>query len=379
MKKIFIIAGEPSGDYLGSKLISDLNKLSKGQIEVTGIGGRMMSEHMNVFLDMSEITVIGIAEILPKLFKIKNIINETVKKIAEIKPDVIITIDFSGFNHRVAKRVKKIMPNTPIVHYVAPPVWAWRPWRAKKMHNFIDLLLTLFPFEPIFFEKFGLKSVFVGHPITNDDYLRLPSYEEKQDFCEKYKLNSSDMIICFLPGSRDSEIKYHVPIMNKTYSMLKKYYKNVKVIIPTLPEKVNFLKSLLKIDSCYIVTDLDEKNLAMNVSSLAVAASGTVNLELAKSSIPTIVIYKTSWFTAFLVKLLIKINYVSIINILAGKEVVPELLQDDCTPERIFDSIKKLNNPETINLQRREFNEIIELIKEPQSMLAAKEIINIKF
>lgn len=377
MKKIFIIAGEPSGDYLGSRLLQDLKVLTNNKVEILGIGGRLMAEHMKVFFDMSEITVIGIAEVLPKLIHIKKLIDNTAEKILEYKPDVLITIDSSGFTHRVAKKVKRENEDIPIVHYVAPPVWAWRPWRAKKMHKFIDLLLTLFPFEPKFFEKFGLKSVFVGHPVANDDYLVNPSIDAKDKFKKQFNIMPTDIVLCLLPGSRNSEIKKHVPIMNAAVKLIKKNYGSVKIFVPTLPEKKSLLSSLLDIDDCNVITDLKQKNVVLHISNVAIAASGTVNLELAKTGTPSIVIYKTSWLTALLVKLLIKVKWVSILNILAKKEIVPELLQKHCTPEEICKTFNEMINSNKLLLQKSEFENLIDLIKEPQEMLAAKEVVNL--
>lgn len=377
MKKIFIIAGEPSGDYLGSRLLHDLKVLTNNKVEILGIGGRLMAEHMKVFFDMSEITVIGIAEVIPKLMHIKKLIDKTVEKILEYEPDALITIDSSGFTHRVAKKVKKENENIPIAHYVAPPVWAWRPWRAKKMHKFIDLLLTLFHFEPKFFEKFSLKSVFVGHPVANDDYLVTPPIYAKDKFKKQYNITPTDIVLCLLPGSRNSEIEKHVPIMNAAVKLIRKSYGNVKVFIPTLPEKKPLLSSLLDIEESSIITDLTQKNIVLHISNVAIAASGTVNLELAKAGTPSIVIYKTSKFTAFFVKLLIKVKWVSILNILAKKEIVPELLQKHCTPEEIYKTFDEMINSNKLLLQKAEFENLINLIKEPQEMLAAKEVINL--
>ncbi len=378
MKSIFIIAGEASGDYLGANLLKDLTLLSHGKIKATGIGGQLMSQYMNVFFDMSEINLIGIAEIFTKIFKMKKLIKKTAAKILEEKPAVLITIDSSGFTHRVAKLVRSKNKNIKIVHYVAPPAWAWRPWRAKKMHKFIDLLMTLFPFEPKFFEKYKLKSVFVGHPIANDDCIVTPTKIQKNEFFKKYNLSSTDTILCFLPGSRNSEISRHVPIFIETLKKLKKSYKNIKVLIPTVLFHTKKLEDMfMNIDDVFIIADFSEKYTAMASSNVAIAASGTVTLELAKLGIPTIVIYKTSKITAFLVKLLIKIKHVSLVNILCKRTVVPELLQNECTADRIFEEFSKMLSSNDCLIQKKAFAEVIEMIKCPQEMTAAKEILKI--
>lgn len=377
-KRIFIIAGEPSGDYLGSNLIKDIKELTNGKVDIKGIGGECMQKAgLQLFFDMQEICLIGIAEVIPQIVKINKKINQTVEEILKFNPDVVITIDSSGFTHRVNKRLKKANKDIPIIHYVAPPVWAWRPWRARSMHKFIDLLLTLFPFEPKFFEKHGLKSVFVGHPISKDPNLIEPTRDEKQRFERKYNMASANLNICFLPGSRDSEITRHMNIFNKAMEILGKKYDKINVTIPTLSTKVALVQKLVGGYIPHIITDRREKTLAMYSANIAVAASGSVNLELAITKTPTIVIYKTSPITAFIVRLLIKVNMVNIVNILLKEKIVPELLQENCTPENIAQSIESMISSRDCLVQKDAYKKVVELIKEPEKMFAAKEVLNL--
>lgn len=377
-KRIFIIAGEPSGDYLGSNLIKDIKDLTNNKVDIKGIGGELMQKAgLQLFFDMQEICLIGVAEVIPQIVKIKKKISQTVEEILKFDPDVIITIDSSGFTHRVNKKLKKKNKDIPIIHYVAPPVWAWRPWRARSMHKFIDLLLTLFPFEPKYFEKYGLRSVFVGHPISKDPNLIEPTRDEKQRFERKYSMASANLNICFLPGSRDSEISRHIAIFNDTMKILTKRYDKINVSIPTLESKVALVEKLVKGYVPHIITDRREKTLAMYSANIAVAASGSVNLELAITKTPTIVIYKTSSITAFVVRLLIKVNMVNIVNILLKDKVVPELLQENCTPENIAQSIESMISSRDCLVQKDACKKVIELIKEPEKMFAAKEVLNL--
>lgn len=378
MKSIFIIAGEASGDYLGAKLLEDLNSLTNRKVKATGIGGALMAKYIDVFFDMSEINLIGIAEIFSKIFKMKKLIRKTVNKILKEKPDVLITIDSSGFTHRVAKLVRAANKDIKIVHYVAPPAWAWRPWRARKMHRFIDLLMTLFPFETKFFEKYNVRSVFVGHPIANDDSIVSATEIEKKDFLKKYNISSVDTVLCFLPGSRKSEISRHVPVFIEALKKLGESYKNIKVLVPTLPSHAGILNNMFRnVEDVFVISSDYEKYTAMSSSNIAIAASGTVTLELAKLGIPTIVIYKTSKITAFLVKILINIKYVSLVNILLKKMVLPELLQKECTADRIFEEFSKMLDSNNCLIQKKAFEDVIEIIRCPQDMLAAKEILKI--
>lgn len=377
-KRVFIIAGEPSGDYIGSKLIKDLRELTNNGIETYGICGDLMAgAGMKEFLHMNEISFIGIAEVIPHLLKIRKLISRTASEIVKYRPDAVVTIDSSGFTHRVAKRVKRINKDIPIIHYVAPPVWAWRAWRARSMHKFLDLLLTLFPFEPKYFEKFGLKSVFVGHPIVKEPYLDVPTPDEKQRFKEKYRMLNSHINICFLPGSRDSEIEKHINVFNDVMRILTEKYELINVIVPTLPSKFALVKSKLGNFQYSIVTDKREKGLAMYLSNIAVAASGSVNLELAVAGVPSVVIYKTSSLTAFIVRRLIKIKMVSIVNILLKEYVIPELLQENCTPDNIAASIEEMISSRESIVQKDAYKQVVDMIKEPGDMYAAKEVLNL--
>ena len=377
-KRVFIIAGEPSGDYIGSKLIKDLRELTNNGIETYGVCGDLMIEAgAKQFMHMNEISIIGIAEVIPHLLKMRRLIKQTAMEIINYKPDAVVTIDSSGFTHRVAKYVKRLRKDIPIIHYVAPPVWAWRGWRARSMPKFLDMLLTLFPFEPRYFEKFGLKSIFVGHPIVKDPYLDEPTQDEKQRFKEKYRMTNSHINICFLPGSRDSEIEKHISVFNEVMRILANKYELINVIVPILPSKLDRVKSMLGDFQYSIITDKREKGLAMHLSNIAVAASGSVNLELAISGIPSIVIYKTSPFTAFIVRMLIKINMVSIVNILLNERVIPELLQENCTPENIAASIESMISSRESIVQKDAYKQVVDMIKEPGEMFAAKEVLNL--
>lgn len=377
-KKIFIVAGEPSGDYLGGKLINDLCKLTNDRIEIYGIGGPSMQKAgMRCYFDMKNITLIGISEVIPNLIRINKLINETVNEIINFNPDVVITIDSSGFTHRVNRRLKKLRKDISIVHYVAPPVWAWRPRRARSMHKFIDLLFTLFPFEPKYFEKYSLHSVFVGHPIAKEPNLIEPTKEERVKFQKKYSTANANINICFLPGSRISEIIRHTKVFNETMQLLSSKYGNINVIIPTLESNKKLIEQHIGSFSHYVVTDKREKALAMYMSNIAIAASGSVNLELAITGTPTIVIYKTSLLTYWIVKLLVKIDMVNIVNILLKEKVVPELLQNDCTAENIASSVEELISSRGCIDQQDACKHIQDMIKEPEEMFAAKEILNL--
>ncbi len=385
MKKIFIIAGESSGDYLGGKLIEDIKFFCDGEVEFIGVGGKWMeAAGLKKIFSIHELSIIGIFEVIGKIFHVKRLINKAVAEVFLHKPDVVITIDSSGFTHRIDKKlkknIKKLAPfwTLPIIHYVAPPVWAWRKWRAKSMNKFIDKLLVLLPFEEKIFSEHKLKTVFVGHPIATDSDFDEPSISEKEMFLNKIESKKSK-IITLLPGSRKSELDKHLPILSNFADQLAAQYKNVIFIIPAIESLKNYMQNSTKNwnQKPIIITDKYQKNLAYYSSNLAVAASGTVTLELARTEVPSIVIYKTSAITAAIVKYLIKIDYVCLINILAKKIVIPELLQDHCTAQNIFKyATRLLDNKIEQEQQKTHFKKVIKSLKTSDFRRAAKEVLN---
>ncbi|MDR2067555.1 MAG: lipid-A-disaccharide synthase [Holosporaceae bacterium] len=381
-KKIFIIAGEASGDYLGGKLMKDIREVSPVNVEFFGVGGECMEKAgLKKMFSISELSIIGIFEVLRKIFHVKKLIGKTARAIGEYKPHALVTIDSSGFTHRVDKKIKKIEEKIPIIHYVSPPVWAWRSWRAKSMRKFIDKLLVLFPFEKKLFDKHGLKTVFVGHPVATDPDFEKPSLLDLQKFTKSVCGNgrrSAFKIITLLPGSRISEIEKHLPVMGEFARLMEQEYTHVRFIIPAVEDmapRIEFLTNNWE-RKPLIVKKKCEKNLAYHSSDLAVAASGTVTLELARVGLPAIVIYKTSAITYAIVKFLLKTPWICLINILAREKIVPELLQNECRGEIIFAWAKKiLSSARESEKQKKTFQKIMEAL-ETTPRLAAMEVLN---
>jgi lipid-A-disaccharide synthase len=382
MKKIFIIAGEASGDYLGGRLMDDIRFLEREEVEFYGVGGRCMQKSgLQTLFSIDELSLIGIAEVVGKILHVKRLIDRTVYAILAYDPDVVVTIDSSGFTHRVNRKVKKALAdggprNIPIVHYVAPPVWAWRPWRARRMHRFIDKLLTLLPFEPKLFEKHKLKSVFVGHPVAIDPDFDRPTAGEMSNFLAKFPKNSR--LITLLPGSRMSEISRHLSIFQQFSELISRKYTNVSFVIPTIVSLEDEIKARVStwLHKPIVVTDKRRKVSALHASALAIAASGTVTLELARVGVPSLVIYKTSAITAAIVGFLMKTQYVCLVNILAQKAVIPELLQQKCTAQNIFDHAVELLESGKHCRQLEEFESVINMLKPENRRKAAEEVLN---
>jgi len=348
--KIYIVAGEPSGDILGDQLIKSLESKFNSPI-FNGVGGeRMQSNNFISLFDMSDISIFGIFPVLRKLFFLMNKINDVVKDISQKKPDIIILIDSPDFNHRVAKKVKKYLPDVPIVCYVAPTVWAWRQGRAKKMSEYFDYLLSVIPFEVNFFEKYGLKTSYVGHP-----FIEKVKNINDITFSEKYDLDKSKTII-FLPGSRKIEIERHSPVMVQAIDYLKDQNLNLNILIATGQKQLDQIKNYFT--DIQIITDDYEKYSLFKKADFACAASGTVTLELGLTETPTIVIYKMDKLTWFFISKMVKVKFVSLVNLILGRESSKELLQDNFNKENLIDELSKLLSDE--DGQKKQINDLKE-------------------
>lgn len=334
-KKIFIIAGEASGDFIGSRLMVAL-KNKDPSVDIVGIGGPLMcNEGLNSLFPMEELSLMGIAEVIPHLMHLKNRINQTVKAIIDSGANIVVTIDSPDFCHRVSKKVKKICHFIKTVHYVAPSVWAWRAGRAKKIAKHLDHLLALFPFEPQYFQPYNLPTTFVGHPIV----------EAPLENTSSLSIQNTKNRIVVLLGSRNGEVKSLLPIFSQACALYYTSNPNSFFWIPTFEKFSNDIEVTFKklnIPFC-ITTTTAEKWQAFQQATIAIAASGTVSLELAKAGLLSVIAYKTSPITAFLVRLLIKTKFVCLVNIILGKKVLPELLQNDCTPQKIVEAMHEIS------------------------------------
>jgi lipid-A-disaccharide synthase len=340
MTKVFLIAGESSGDNLGAALMRAM-KVKNSDIEFIGVGGdAMQKEGLKTIFPMQELSVMGIAEVLPKLFKILARIRQTVDVILQEKPDVVVTIDSPDFCFRVAKKLKAKTKAIPCVHYVAPSVWAWRPARAKKVAQFLDCILTLLPFEPPYFEAHHLRAVFVGHPIVEKSSAR----GDGNRFRKKYGLKDSAPIFCMLPGSRMSELSRLLGKFSETADKILHHHPDMVIVIPTLPHLKSFIEKFFvgRGINPILITSEEDKFDCFVASALALAASGTVSLELALADTPHIIAYKLSPVSAWVAKNFIKIPYVNLVNILLNRPVVPELLLEQCEPVPMYKALINL-------------------------------------
>ena len=336
---IYLIAGEPSGDAIGAHLIRALSEVDDREIEFAGLGGAAMSScGFHSLFPISELSVMGLLEVLPHARRIMRRIDEVANDISSRQPDIVITIDSPSFSIRVAKRIAKL--DVPKVHYVAPTVWAWRPWRVHKFKRYYDHLLTILPFEPPYFEDVGLPAPFVGHPVLEygGDHGNGPKFRKR------HKVSEEQILVCLLPGSRRGEVMRHLGIFGDALEILNTGEKGCRSVIPTLPHVADLVRSQTETWGTrpIILETPEEKYDAMAASNIALTASGTVALETAIARLPTVVAYRVNAVTAFIIRRLIKVDFVNILNIMADRELVPECLQEKCTAERLHHELERL-------------------------------------
>jgi len=360
IKKIFIIAGEASGDLLGSKFLDELAKNSGYQFQIIGVGGDNIKKSGKQFgfqsiFPLEDLSVMGLFEIIPHLPKLIKRINFTVEKIIEFAPDYLITIDSPDFCFRVLKKLKKTSSFGQIkkIHFIAPSVWAYREGRAKKVSQLYDLLFAILPFEPPYFEKYGLKTVFIGHPLVDNP----PNFSEQKNHNDKFKktyqLLEDDKLILLTPGSRIGEVKKIFPEFIEAINLLKNHIHNLKVIIPVVRKTHDLVKQLANnIKVPYVLITQEQKKSALFATNFAIAKSGTNAVEISLYNIPLIIAYKINRLTHFFIKRMVKIRFANLLNLLANQEIIPELLQDKCNPQNICDNILYLiKNDQEAKLQ----------------------------
>ncbi len=336
---VYLIAGEPSGDVLGHRLMDGLKSIvTDREIEFSGVGGPLMtSSGLESLFPMDDLTVMGLAEVLPRIPNILGRIRETAEDIRRLKPDVVVTIDAPDFCFRVAKKLAG--SGIRIVHYVAPSVWAWRPGRAKKVARLVDHVMCLLPFEPPYFERAGVDATFVGHSI-------LESGADKGNgkaFRERHGIGPDERVLLALPGSRMSEISRLVDIFGETIRRTTAIVGPCRIVVPTLQSISGEVRvRTSEWDNTLIIDDETQKYDAFAAADAAIAASGTVSLELAMAGVPSLIAYRLSPLTAFFAKRLIRVKYASIVNLILDKPAIPEFLQEDCTPTAMTPALADL-------------------------------------
>ncbi len=327
--KLFFSAGEASGDILASNLISSLKQNPKYHFNFFGIAGPKMMKtgQMTSIFSIQDLSITGYLEILPKILKILFRLIQTIISIRNTHPDLIITVDSPGFNFLLVTLIKNFLKmKIPIIHYIAPTVWAYNPERAKKCAELFDHMLVIFPFEKKFFDKVKLHCTYIGNPtienVDNFDTLK------KKNIKAKYNL-TGQKIITIIPGSRNNELKYHLPVLKKYMIELNKKYQKIHFIIPTLPHLEGTILKTLNFYNLIIIKNNIQTNNLINISDLILCKSGTSVLQSIAKKIPILVFYKMNKVTAYLIKKKLQIKYVTICNIMMRKTIIPELLQEN--------------------------------------------------
>jgi lipid-A-disaccharide synthase len=333
--KLYLIAGEPSGDRLGAALMAGLKALSPG-VEFHGIGGPLMqAEGMVSLFPMEELSIMGLVEVLPKYRALKRRMAEAAADALACQPAALITIDSPDFCLRVAALVKQSRPDLRTIHYVAPSVWAWRPGRAAKMARHIDHVLALLPFEPPYMQAAGMTCDFVGHPVVSEP---LASPEERA------VMAGEGPLLLALPGSRKGEVSRLCPVFGATIARLKARHPTLRVVLPTVRGVEPLVRELTRdwAVAPQIITDAALKRAAFAMADVALAASGTVSLELAANDCPMVIAYDMNRLTLWLMRSAARVDTVTLVNLVSETRVVPEFVGARCQPDLIAPALEAL-------------------------------------
>lgn len=339
-RRIFLVATEESGDRLGAGLMKVLRQRLGDAVEFEGIGGRAMTrEGLNPLFPIEELSIMGFAAVIRQLPKILRLINRTVDAIVEAVPDVLVIIDSPDFTQRVAKRVRGRNSSIPIVNYVAPTVWAWRPGRARAMRGYVDHVLGLLPFEPEAFRKLnGPPCTYVGHPLIE----QLASLRPNAD--EQARRDGQPPVLLVLPGSRRSEVARHMAVFGQTLHALQARGVAFETVLPTTPHLEGAVREGLASWQVtpQIVTGEAEKRAAFRTARAALAKSGTVTLELALSGVPMVTAYRVGDVEAVILRRVIRVQSVILANLVIGENVIPEFLQEACTADNLAPALAEM-------------------------------------
>ena len=336
---IFLVAGEPSGDQLGGRLMAALRALTGDRVRFAGVGAEgMAAQGLESLFPMSELSVMGIFEVVPRIPLILRRIRETSERARTLAPAAMVTIDSPDFSFRVARRLAGC--GFPLIHYVAPQVWAHRPGRVHDIARFLDHVLALLPFEPPHFEAAGLACSFVGHSIVEAG----AGDGDGAGFRARHGIAPDTPLLCLLPGSRHSEIARLLPVFGETLALLAGRFPGLEAVVPTMPavhDKVAAAAAAWSIRS-HVVAGTREKYDAFAASSAALAASGTVVLELAIAGLPAVVTYKVNPLTTWAARRMIRVPYVCLVNLILDRPVMPELLHERCRPDLLAGEVSRL-------------------------------------
>ncbi len=334
---VMVSAGEPSGDALGAGLIAELRRIHPG-VKIVGVGGpAMRAEGLVSFFDIAEIAVMGIAEVLPKIRTIFRRMRQVAEFALRVKPDVVVLIDSGDFHHRVARRIKAADRSIPIVKYVSPQVWASRPGRAAGMKDYLDHILCLLPFEPAFYEPYGLPATFVGHPALE----RAAAIKGGDELRERLDIPAEAKVLCVLPGSRRVEVTHLLPAFKGAVARIAAAVPGLVSVIPTVRNVERLVMAGAKDwpTPLHVLATPEERFATFDTADAALAASGTVTTELAIARVPMVVAYKVGAVTAAIWRRLVNVAHITIANLVIGRRAIPEFIQEQATPEALASAV----------------------------------------
>jgi lipid-A-disaccharide synthase len=343
-RKIFLIATEESGDRLGAGLMKVLRQRLGDAVHFEGVGGRAMArEGLASLFPIEDLSIVGLAAVVRELPKILRLIGQTAGAVTRAQPDILVIIDSPDFTHRVARRVRASDPAIPIVDYVSPTVWAWRPGRARAMLGYVDHVLALLPFEPEAYRRLrGPPCSYVGHPLIEQLGSLRPNAEEQA------RRNAEPPVLLVLPGSRRSEIRHHMAVFGAALGRLRAQGIAFEPVLPTMPHLLEAVREgardwheQYRVEPRIVVGEA-EKRAAFRIARAALAKSGTVTLELALSGVPMVAAYRAGRAEAFIVQRAITVPSVILANLVIGENVVPEFLQNECTPDKLADGLREV-------------------------------------
>ena len=377
MPLIYVVAGEASGDVLGARLIGAIRAM-RADAEFAGVGGARMAEHgFHSLYPMADLSVMGIIEVLPRIQVLRRRFAETMADIARLRPDVVVTIDSPGFMHRILAACARL--GIPRVHYVAPQVWAWRAHRVKHYPGLWDRLLCLLPFEPAWFAERGLQATFVGHPV-------LESGADQGDaarFRAAHGIAPGQPVLILMPGSRRSEAPRLLPVFGGTLRRLAPQEPALRPVLPVSAVEADVVRRKAADWPVppIIVTEVADKHDAYAAAGAALTKSGTSTLELALAGVPMAAAYRINPLTAVMARRMIQVPHVAMVNLLAGRLLVPELLQENCTAETLSrTALALLHDAAMAQAQRDGFRRLLDTLRPPcglPSEAAAREVLDV--
>lgn len=376
---IMLVCGEPSGDQLGAELMAGLRALAADKFEIVGVGGpAMAAQGLHSLFPLDATAVMGLREVIPRIPEILRRVRIASDFAIKTRPDAVVCIDSPDFTHRIAQRLRRSGAQIPTVNYVAPQVWASRQYRARRMARYFDLVLALLPFEAPFFRSQGLRAEFVGHPVV-ERAVRISGGAELR---QGLSIPANAPLLAVLPGSRMNEVYHLLPVFRSAVGLIQQQVPGLACVLPVVPHVASYVREQTRnwpVPLHIVETDAD-KFAAFDAADAALAASGTVTTELALAGTPMIVAYKIGWVTYSLVRPLIKVRYVSLVNLLLDYEAVPEFIQARCRPDLISEHLVRLLKDHELRVrQQARLREAMRLLgrdEEKPSLRAARALLN---